>query len=246
MKCPISAWAPGNKKWLPEVKGGGAGTVQRAKFRCRRAEAGAGQWVRGPLSYLALWSVSQQASHTSRGRHQEPFCLPPHLLPRHTALDPMSVSSGPHLAILDLPACTELCCLHPNKVLSCSSVSATPLTGRLVRPKLALLRHKSSASHHLGDMVSEIWEGSELTSRNPSGREQGKSPNHLHLSENEFVRLTAQREWNPRSCVRVERSQRQDSPIWGIIGNGWKKALTQSLVRSGRASSEKVEGLPTS
>lgn len=53
---------------------------------------------------LALWSVSQQASHTSLCRHQESFCLPPHLLPRHTALDPMSVSSGPHLAILDVPS----------------------------------------------------------------------------------------------------------------------------------------------
>lgn len=94
--------------------------------------------------------------------------------------------------------------------------------------------------------MSEIWEGSELTSRNPSGREQGKSTSRLHLSENEFVRLTAQREWNLRSCVHVERSQWQGSPIWGIVGNGWKKALTQSLVRSGRASSEKVEGLPTS
>ncbi|XP_015421723.1 PREDICTED: acid-sensing ion channel 3 [Myotis davidii] len=51
-------------------------------------------------------SSTHLAFHPSLCRHQDSFCLPPHLLPRHTALDLVSVSSGPNLNILDT------LCLH--------------------------------------------------------------------------------------------------------------------------------------
>ncbi|XP_059567460.1 acid-sensing ion channel 3 isoform X3 [Myotis daubentonii] len=51
-------------------------------------------------------STHLQAFHPSLCRHQDSFCLPPHLLPRHTALDLVSASSGSNLNILDT------LCLH--------------------------------------------------------------------------------------------------------------------------------------
>ncbi|XP_036212049.1 acid-sensing ion channel 3 isoform X1 [Myotis myotis] len=51
-------------------------------------------------------STHLQAFHPSLCRHQDSFCLPPHLLPRHTALDLVSASSGSNLNILDM------LCLH--------------------------------------------------------------------------------------------------------------------------------------
>lgn len=58
--------------------------------------------VRPPVP--VLWSVSHQASHPALCCHQDFLCFPPHLLPRHTALDPVTVSSGLHLGILDMPS----------------------------------------------------------------------------------------------------------------------------------------------
>ncbi|XP_046951247.1 acid-sensing ion channel 3 isoform X2 [Lynx rufus] len=49
-------------------------------------------------------SSTNLAPHPSLCRHQDSVCLPPHLLPRHTALDLASVSSGLHLDILDWPS----------------------------------------------------------------------------------------------------------------------------------------------
>ncbi|XP_072820291.1 acid-sensing ion channel 3 isoform X3 [Vicugna pacos] len=47
-------------------------------------------------------SSTNLASHHSLCCHQASLCLPPHLLPRHPALDWMSVSSGPHPNIQDV------------------------------------------------------------------------------------------------------------------------------------------------
>uniref|UniRef100_A0A7N5K1D9 Uncharacterized protein n=1 Tax=Ailuropoda melanoleuca TaxID=9646 RepID=A0A7N5K1D9_AILME len=57
-------------------------------------------WGRGKESGLRIW---RKASHPSLRCHQDSVCLPPHLLPRHTALDPVSVSTGLHPDILDMP-----------------------------------------------------------------------------------------------------------------------------------------------
>ncbi|XP_030682023.1 acid-sensing ion channel 3 isoform X3 [Nomascus leucogenys] len=45
-----------------------------------------------------------QTSHPSLCRHQDSLRLPPHLLPCHTALDLLSVSSEPRPDILDMPS----------------------------------------------------------------------------------------------------------------------------------------------
>lgn len=53
-------------------------------------------------SHPALCSVPK-TSHPSLCCHQDSLRLPPHLLPCHTALGLLSVSSEPHPDILDMP-----------------------------------------------------------------------------------------------------------------------------------------------
>ncbi|XP_058389189.1 acid-sensing ion channel 3 isoform X1 [Diceros bicornis minor] len=58
-----------------------------------------------------------QACHPSLCRHQDSLCLPPHLLPCHTALDPVTVSPGLHPDTLDMPSLHVFAIFTSNKVL---------------------------------------------------------------------------------------------------------------------------------
>nr|XP_020031970.1 acid-sensing ion channel 3 [Castor canadensis] len=62
-------------------------------------------------------SRASLAFHPSLCCHQDSFSLPPYLLPRHTALDLLSVSSGPCLDIWTVQPTSTFAVFTPNKAL---------------------------------------------------------------------------------------------------------------------------------